>query len=204
MIKRNLIFIFTVILLFSFLAKADVPPDKGKVRVKINLITETSEDLSDYRFFLDFYGDLREIEIKSKRRTEIPPVGGGARYASGTFLAIPKMSLNSLPEKPSREQLENLSSAIGKKEIEGVVELARHRFSMDIPEGKKPPEVVYQITREENRLKAEQTTKENPENNSSQLVSPENRAGYIVGGVLITLAVLFGGIFAFRKAARKV
>lgn len=203
MIKKILGIIIPCVLLFAFIAKADVAPDPGKVRVKINLVTQTTEDLTDYRFFLDFYGDLHEVEIKSKGRTEIPPMGGGARYASGRFLAIPKKDLSGLPEKPSKEQLENLSSAISKKEVEGVVELSIHQFSADIPAGKKTLEVVYQINRAENTLRAERVSNEKSPENSS-LVSTENRAGYIIGGVLITLAVLFGGIFVFRKASRKV
>ena len=205
MIKKNLAFIIPFILLFTFLAKADVPPDKGYVRVRLNLVTETTEDLSDYRFFLDFYGDLREVEIKSKGRTEIPPMGGGARYSSGTFLAIPKKSLTALGEKTKREELANLSKQIKKKEIEGVVELATHRFIADIPAGEQPAETYYVIKHEEKTLKAEQITNEKPKSSSSQpLISSGAQTGYVVGGVLMTLAVLFAGIFAFRKALRKV
>lgn len=204
MIKKNWIFIISLIFLFSLFVNADVPPDAGYVRVKIDLVAETAEDLSGYRFFLDFYGDLREVEIKSKGRTTIPPVGGGARYSSGTFLGIPKQSLSGFEEKLSDEQAENLSKAINNKEIAGVVELAKHRFSADIPKGEKTPVVYYIIKREENTLKTERIAEEKPTTNSSPMVFSSSRISYVVSGFLITLAILFAGIFAFRKVSKKV
>ena len=203
--KKYLGIIVAIILLFNFYVKADVPPDPGYVRVSIDLVTETSEDLSDYRFFLDFYGDLREVEIKSKGRTSIPPMGGGARYRSGTLLAIPKKSLSGLEEKPSSEQLNNLSKSIKAKEIEGVAELAKHQFSADVPKGEKPSESYYLIKREENTLKAEKVTEEKPKSKSSpQLIASDSRTGMVVGGFFLTLAVLVIGVFAFRKVSKKV
>lgn len=75
-------------------------------------------------------------------------MGGGARYSSGTFLAIPKNSLSGYEEKLSNEQANNLSKAIKNKEIAGVAELADHRFSADVPKGEKPAEVYYTLKRE--------------------------------------------------------
>lgn len=201
--KKYLAAIFPLILLFTFIAKADVPPDPGFVRVSINLVTETSEDLSDYRFFLDFYGDLREVEIKSKGRTEIPPMGGGARYRAGTLLAIPKKSLGGYEEKLTNEQLANLSRSIKAREIQGVAELAQHFFSRDVPKGEKPSETFYRLTRAENTLKAEKVTEEKPKSTSSQLVAADSRTGMVIGGALLTLAALAIGVFAFRKVSKK-
>ena len=203
--KKYLALIVPVILLFTFFARADVPPAAGYVRVSINLVTETTEDLSDYRFFLDFYGDLREVEIKSKGRTEIPPMGGGARYSSGTFLAIPKKSLSGYEDKLSNEQLSNLSKAIKANEIQGVTELAKHRFSADLPKGEKPPGTFYRLKREENTLRAEKITDDKPNSKSSpQVVAADSRTGFVIAGVLMTLAVLVIGVFAFRKVWKKV
>jgi hypothetical protein len=168
-------------------------------------VTETAEDLSDYRFFLDFYGDLREVEIKSKGRTTIPPMGGGARYRSGTFLAIPKKSLSGFEDKLSAEQLSNLSKSIKEKEIEGVVELAKHRFSADVPKGEKPSETYYVIKRAENTLRSEKITEENPKSNASpHLAAAGSRTSLVIGGVLMALAALAIGVFAFRKVSKKV
>ncbi len=203
--KKYLALIVPIILLFTFLAKADVPPDAGFVRVSINLVTETTEDLSDYRFFLNFYGDLNEVEIKSKGRTEIPPSGGGARYSSGTFLAIPKKSLSGYEDTLSNEQLSNLSKAIKAKEIQGITELANHRFSADLPKGEKPSDTFYRLKREENTLRAEMITEDKRKSKSSpQLIAADSRTSVVIAGVLMTLAVLAIGVFAFRKVWKKV
>ena len=203
--KKYLTVIVPLILLFTFVIKADVPPPDGYVRAKIDLITETTEDLSDYRFFLDFYGDLREVEIKSKGRTTIPPMGGGARYSSGTFLAVPKKSLTDFEGKLSNEEMEKLSKAIKNKDIAGVAELAKHRFSADIPKGEKPAEAYYVIKRAENTLKAERIGEDTPKSTSSpHLIASDSRTGLIIGGIFITLAAFVIGVFAFRKVSKKV
>jgi hypothetical protein len=205
MIAKLLGLILPLILLFTFLVKADVPPENGYVRVSIDLVTETEEDLSDYRFFLDFYGDLREVAVKSKGRAVIPSMGGGARYSSGTFLAIPKKNLKGYGGELSTDQLHELSQLIKAKKIEGVVELARHRFSADIPKDEKPAEVYYILKRDGETLKAEKISKEQPKTSSNlQTVSASSRIGLIAGGILITLAVVFAGVFAFRKVSKKV
>ena len=203
MTKKYIAALIPLILLFTFFVKADVPPDPGYNRVKIDLVTETTEDLSDYRFFLDFYGDLREVEVKSKGRTEIPSMGGGARYSSGTFLAIPKKSLNGFEEKLSNEQSEKLSKAIKEKQIEGVAELAKHRFSADVPKGEKPPETFYRLKREENTLKAEKVTEEKPKSTSSPLIAADSRTSLVAAGIFLTLAVLVIGVWSFRKVSKK-
>jgi hypothetical protein len=203
--KKLIGWLVPIILLFTFWVRADVPPDAGKIRVKIDMITETTEDLSGFRFFLDFYGDLREVEVKSNGRTIIPPMGGGARYSGGTLLAIPKKSLGGFEEKLSNEQLENLSGAINKKEIEGVIELAKHRFSADIPSGEKPSETYYVIKREGETLKAERITDEQQRSDANQQTETLTaRSGLIAGGILIALAVLFVGVLGFRKVSKKV
>lgn len=203
--KKNFAMILPLILLFTVLAKADVPPDPGFQRVSINLVTETAEDLADYRFFLDFYGDLREVEINSKGRTEIEPMGGGARYRSGTLLAVPKKNLKDLPESPSTEQLKTLSESIKAGKIAGVAELARHGFTRDIPKGEKPAAIRYELKLVDGTLKAAQITEEKPKSSAVPQSNPATSpTGLVVGGILLTLAVVLGGVFAFRKASKKV
>ena len=73
---KKLGLILSLILIFTVFAKADIPPDPGFKRVSVDLNIEIKEDLSDYRFFLDFYGDLREVEVK-KGSNSIPSMGGG-------------------------------------------------------------------------------------------------------------------------------
>jgi len=47
-------------------------------------------------------------------------------------------------------------------------------------------------------------TEEKPKSASSQLIAPDSRTGTIVGGVLLTLAAVAIGVFAFRKVSKKV
>ncbi len=202
---RNLIIAFSLLFFITIPLKADMPPPAGYERVNINLVTETKEDLTDYRFFLTFFGALHEVKIKSKGRSEIPPVGGGARYSTGILMAIPKDSLKEFDGELTYEQLGNLSRLIGGKKIEGVVELLKHSFWAEVRKGKKVPEVYYLIKREENTLKAEKITEEKPKSKSSpQSFLPSSRLNYTISVIFITLAVLVGGIFAFRKASKKV
>ena len=68
---------------------ADVAPDPGFVSVRINLVLETDDDLSGIRFFV-LSGDIvREIVVKRGEQMTVNPLGGGARYRSGTLIAVP-------------------------------------------------------------------------------------------------------------------
>lgn len=189
--KRNIFgAILPMILLLSVIvAKADVPPPPGFGRIKQDLILDTKEDLSDYRFFLDFYGDLREIKVNNNAETIISPMGGGARYAVGTLLAVPKEKLaKSVDDSP--DSLKKLFEAMREKKIEGVTELTRHSFSEDKLLGLSLTTPSYTIVREANILKLNQASNPN--------------TFIIIAGILIALAVGFFGVFIFRKARKKV
>ena len=189
--KRNIFgaILPMILLLWVIVAKADVPPPPGFGRIKQDLILETKEDLSDYRFFLDFYGDLREIKVNNNAKTIISPMGGGARYAVGTLLAVPKEKLaKSVDDSP--DSLKKLSEAIREKKIEGVTELTRHSFSEDKLLGLSLTTPSYTIVREVNILKLNQASNPN--------------TVIIIAGILIALAVGFFGVFIFRKARKKV
>ena len=100
------------LLLLAVVIKADIPPDPGYKRVSISLEIETKEDLSDYKFYFDFNGEVREIAIKNKGTSTLPPMGGGARYSSGTLLAIPNKNLKEPGKAISHEQSQNSSQPI--------------------------------------------------------------------------------------------
>ena len=191
--KNKKITLLLPIMLFLVIAgKADMPPEAGYSRVSYNLVIETTEDLTDFRFFVDFYGDLKDIEVKSKGRTTIPPMGGGARYSSGTLLAIPVKSLNGFAVKLTPEQLKNLSEAIRNKKIEGVLELAKHSFSDDIPKGKTPEDVYYKISRQDKTLNAVRMTEPMPKIIKEQELIPQtDRSSLIIGGILLAFRACF-------------
>lgn len=56
--------VLLLIFVFVISTKADVAPAPDEMRVAADLNITTEADVSDYRFFLDFYGDLREVEVK--------------------------------------------------------------------------------------------------------------------------------------------
>lgn len=189
MIKKRFGITLSIILLCAFIAKADVPPLPGLGRVKTDLVLETKEDLSDYRFFLDFYGDLKEIKVNNNSQTTIPSVGGGARYADGTLLAIPGKNLNQFADD-SPTSLKNLSQALREKKVEGVIELTKHKFIKDTLLGLTLAKPFYTIEREANTLKIVQTS--------------ELNKTVIIAGILIAAAIFLFGFFLFRKASKKV
>lgn len=129
---RLILCVGVLILISNSFAKADIAPNPDEVQLSYPLIIETLDDLSDYRFFLNFSGDVREIEVKSNGKTEIPLMGGGARYAGATIFAIPKKSLKDFPKKIEDSYDENgkrFSDLIREKKFEGVIELGNHSFS---------------------------------------------------------------------------
>ncbi len=204
MIKMNMALLLPVLLLLAITGIADVPPEADYVRVRNNLVIETKEDLTDFRFFIDFYGDLKEIEIKSKARTTIPPMGGGARYSSGTLFAIPVKSLSGFAGKLTPEQLKNLSQSIKNKKIEGVQELFIHRFSQDNPKDQAKEDFYYTITRIGQNLVAEILPEGWPKlNKEKELIPQPNRSNIIIGGILLTIAALIVGLFIFRNVSKK-
>jgi hypothetical protein len=203
---KSLYFILPLFFLLGISGKADVAPDPGYTRVQTDLIVETTEELSDYAFFLDFFGDLRKVEIKSNGQTVIPSTGGGARYGSGTLLAISKKNLtaNGLSETLTPEQLKNLAESIKNKKIEGVIELAKHSFREDVRVGQSAANPHYTIKREGNNLVAVRAPGASPTMQIEKVLNQHSMLiYYLTGGILLSLAAIVGGILIFRKASKK-
>src|SRR5437879_4110266 len=92
--------LFVILLLSAALSLADIPPDPGFKRVHLDIVLDPQEDFTDYRFFIKS-GDLaQEVFVKEGEKTTVNSLGGGARYRSGTFLAVPKKNLTAFGEKP--------------------------------------------------------------------------------------------------------
>lgn len=204
---KKLGLILPLILLFTAFVKADVPPDPGFKKVSVSLNIETKEDLSDYRFFLDFYGDLHEVEIK-KGSNSIPSMGGGARYSSGTLWAIPKNSLKD-------EDKEQISQALKDNKIAGAIKLAQHSFAQTIPESQtkdfqNPPYILERDA--EKSLKA--TRKAEIVNQGGGgggndfsmygIAKSFTLPGYIILVGFPTAAIVILGIWFFRRKGRKL
>ncbi len=199
MIRKSLA-ILLCILSIAFVAKADIAPMQGYSRVSLDLVLKTNENLSKYRFFVDFYGDLNEIKVKNKSTTTIPSIGGGARYRIGKLLAIPVSSLKNFKGKLTREKSSELTKLIENKQIAGIVELAEHTFAEDIKDGESAETYIYEIKREGNSLKAEKiAVKINKSETKQSALTPNSRINQTVAGFFMTFGILIFGLLMFRK-----
>lgn len=202
-----------IISMFTVFAKADIAPNPDEARFSYPLIIETTDDVSDYRFFLNFSGDLREIEVKSKGRSEIPSMGGGARYSSGMIIAIPKKFLNDFPNKieSSYDDIgKRFSDLIREKKI-GVIELGTHSFSRLIKKSESANYInaPYKLEKDiENGLKL--TKLEIPKGKSGMdfsmygIKKSLTTFGYLILIGFPTAAIIILGIWLFRKKGRKL
>lgn len=199
--NRKFGLVLLLVLAMSVLIKADVPPQKGYVRVRTDFVVETKEDLSEYRFFLNFYGDLREVQLKPNSKVAVPSVGGGARYSSAQFLAIPKANLPS-GDKFTDDESTNIAMAVRDKRIEGMIELGTHSFIQDVKTANKNKVVTptYLISRSEGTLIMTQQKKNLKK--VSWLEDDENKTKTIIGSTFFSLAIIFGGVFMFRKKSQ--
>lgn len=199
MIKKSLAVLFCI-LSIGYIAKADIAPMEGYSRVSLDLVLKTNENLSKYRFFVDFYGDLNEIKVKNKSTTTIPSIGGGARYRVGKLLAIPVSSLKNFKGKLTREKSNELSELIKNKQIAGVVELAEHTFTEDIRDGESAVNYIYEIKSEGNSLKVEKLgVKNNKTEIKKSAITPNSTITHTVAGFFLTFGILIFGLLMFRK-----
>lgn len=211
MINKNKFgLVLLLIMTFAAFTNADIPPDPDEMRMTSEFIVETNEDLSDFRFFLDFSGAIHEIEIKSKSRTAIPTPGGGARYNGGSILAIPKTSLKDYPEKLEnsyKDKGKDLSELIGKRQIEGLTELGQHRFSAIIKnsERKNWTYPTYRIEKEGKSLKLVKLNDISPKISLEEeaKINGNSYLALILGGIFLTFAIFIIGFWAFRKVLKK-
>jgi hypothetical protein len=207
---RKSLMLMLVLVSLTFVARADMAPPKGYTKININFVVETNEDLSDYRFFFNFAGALEEVEIKSKGNTNIAPIGGGARYATGNFVAIPRKNLESFGEKLTEEQLDNLSESVSDKKIEGLIELGAHTFTQTVKIGKGDSAKTYIIERKNDILQMSAKKKTPVKKKVSAFLSSEDEETVAqdnnhqaIGGIFLSLFFLSGGVFTFRKFQKK-
>ncbi|MBX7171477.1 MAG: hypothetical protein K1X72_11020 [Pyrinomonadaceae bacterium] len=194
-----------IILIFCVVIKADIAPDSGYSQVSADLIISTTQDLSNYRFFLEFSGDCNEIKIKNNDTTTIPPQGGGVRYSSGTLLAVPKKSLKDFADELTFAQQTRLADLIRENKIEGVIKLIDHSFNRVVKDGENWTNLTYRLEKEETTLKAvkEREILSTAPNIESRILLYKIISYGLIGGVLVALGVIGGGIYLFRKRRQK-
>lgn len=183
---------------------ADIPPDSNEMRMTADLIINTDEDLSDFKFFLAFPVSVREVEVKSKGNSAIESGGGGAAFSNGTLFAIPKKKLKEFGGEITPEQIKTLSS---ENKI-GAIELGKHQFSQTIKTSQRAKWTypTYKLERDGNSLKLVTQNQISPKislEEESQINGGKYFIFTIVAGILIALAILATGIFLFRKVLKK-
>jgi hypothetical protein len=205
MLNKNLVLMLFVVL-FSLSVFADVPPPRNEMRIDIDLSFTPREDFDDYRFFLASGRNLEEITIKK----DVPVIINGEnrrgenRYAA--LIAIPKTNLKDVAKLSDDEQ-EKINVSILKKESTGFITILRHQFSEDIPIGERVNKIypVYEIKREANLPKAfegQGISRKLDDEEEAIITSAKYEKATIIGGILLTLAVLFGGMFLFRRSRK--
>jgi len=188
--SRGLGLIFLMTVTFIGPVKADMAPPSGYSKVSVNLIIETKEDVSDYKFYIDFFGDKKDVEIKNNGITNIPPMGGGARYSSGTLWAVPKNNSGQ------------------------PIELLKHQFSREIPtkERENISSVIYRLEHDGKVLKVvsnHQVIQKSAESgNNLDFTFFGIYKGLTVWGFAVLIGILLMfivfGIWLFRKKRRKL
>ncbi len=121
-----------IVALCSVFAFADVAPDPGYRRISLKLIVESSEDLSEYRFFIVSGDKVKEVDLKKGEQATVAQLGGGARYNSGKFVAVQKKGLVGLSEPQSGILLDEMQKAPHDRKVAGIVELVKHSFSREV------------------------------------------------------------------------
>lgn len=188
---------------------ADVAPDPGFVGVRINLLLETDDDLSGIRFFV-LSGDIvREIVVKRGEQMTVNPLGGGARYRSGTLIAVPAKSIE-IPTG-SGDLPADLQAKLLKNEIPGTITLLTHSFRRDVrkaDEGKWK-DALFKLQRVgATGVSASQVSGGNPNDSPEQPPGPfspvvdKSPLFWVSVGVgsVLTLVFIFAGAWVFRRS----
>lgn len=217
--KKSFLPTVLVILLFCFSAQADIAPPPGYTQVSENLIFLSTDDFSEYRFFLQSPMDVEEVFIKKGETKDINAAGRGGAKRYATLIAIPKKSLGGVGN--------NLKDLLNTNKIEGVIKLISHSFSSQIKESEKDSwkNPKYRLERDEaNGIKAVQTegggtnlssantnsanskpasSNSSNSNGSTSQESSKNCFSMVAAGILLTLGLGFGGAWLKRKNLEK-
>lgn len=195
-------------------AAADIAPEPGFTRVRLNILIEAKDDFPDFRFFLVSGDMVKEIAIKTGDRTTVGPLGGGARYNAGSVVAIPARDLDRFGENPTGEKLKELEAAIAQDQIAGTIKLIAHSFGRDVrqAEASRWKEPLYRFEKKaEKGITAVLVSGGANENKNDSgkgtfySTEPKPTAFWtaVVGGSLITLAFIFIGVRLVRRSKTK-
>lgn len=209
--KMQLFVVLFLVFAFSTAAVADMPPEPGQKRVSLSIIVEPADDFPEYRFFLKNGFDLKEYTLKKGEKVTISSMGGGALYRNGKFLAVPKTALAGLSEESSGSDLGPMQKAIADGKIQGTITLIDHGFVRDVPaaEAKNWKDPLYRLEKDgEKGVKAVLVSGAQAESKTSGSTGtyysnePKTPAFWatVAGGSLLTLALIFLGVYVLRRS----
>jgi hypothetical protein len=203
MLNKNLILILFA-LIFSVCIFADVPPARNEMRIFVDLAFTPRDDFADYRFFLAYGGGLNEIEVKKDVPIILEGSKHGGQLRTSYLIAVPKKELEGV-DKMSDEQEQKIVVSVFGKDNKGYIELIKHTFQEDIPISERVNKIypVYELKREGNLPKlfdGQGISKKISDEEESIITSAKYEEATITGGILMTLASIFIGVFLFRKS----
>jgi hypothetical protein len=203
MLNKYLILILFV-LIFSVCIFADVPPARNEMRIFVDLAFTPRDDFADYRFFLAYGGGLNEIEVKKDVPIILEGSKHGGQLRTSYLIAVPKKELEGV-DKMSDEQEQKIVVSVFGKDNKGYIELIKHTFQEDIPISERVNKIypVYELKREGNLPKlfdGQGISKKISDEEESIITSAKYEEATITGGILMTLASIFIGVFLFRKS----
>ena len=202
--------IFIFFILLSSQAFGDIAPEFGFTRISLNLKLETTDDLSDFRFFIKSGSSVEEVIVKSGEQTVVAPLGGGAYYSSGKLLGIPKSELAHLSDIKGDGRLSEMQKAVYQGSVPGTIELVDHLFSRTVSDSESDDyhDPLYRIERDPKAgLKAVHmsggavTSSADPRRSSGRLFW-QSAASAIVAGIFLVFGIATLGILYFRKKAK--
>jgi len=186
----------SLILAFCTITFADVAPDPGYTNISADLIIETSEDLSAYRFFLESPMRVEEIKINTGSPTTVSASGraGAAKFAKLIAVPITDMTISG---ELTPSLLENL---IRRHAFANAREILSHNFQTTVSVVEKPlwKPPVYRLSIQNGAVAA---TKISEESGHSLLFYA---IPVVLVGVLITIGIAIIGFWLFRRSRKKV
>lgn len=212
--KRKMFATAVFLLLISATsALADLAPPSGYTRVSVNIVLEAKQDFVNYRFFLVSSNLVDEVFIRKGEKTTVRSLGSGARYSSGTIVAIPRKSLTGFGENLTGERLEALKTAIADNHAAGAIKLVRHTFGREVRAtgARNVQNARYRIEKSRTGLKAVPLNSAGRTSKSGMSFGePELEPGsaprgltLIMAGILMSFAVATFGLWTFSKTAKR-
>ena len=202
---RNACILLVLVTLISTTVLADVPPDPGYVRQAANLVLESSEDLSGYRFFLESPMRVEEIKIVAGTPTVISASGRVGAMRAGTLIAISTRDVEQFKDRLTEEEFRE---ALREKKLFTATQLLWFNFQQTIPEGFKWEDPVYRIEKDgQTGLKATHVSGGRGGQHVSFGIVDIERSwrpiGFaIISGFFLMVGIAILGIWYFRRSSK--